>query len=183
MTETTEGKTATTAEWKAAGVHTITVPTGATVRIRIPDLSLLIAEDALPEDLRGSAMEELLGAVMGLSVQQPNGDTAGEKPKVTLERDDLKRLGELHYFMVAQMLVEPQVSIEELKAGGFPNEDLELLTELAMRRRSTDARGKTLGVAPLSRFTLFREVHSCPEDCPHCQTLVERFSLTRLLQV
>ena len=52
--------------WAKRGVHRVTLPSGAVVHIRIPDLGLLLAADAVPEALRDIAMRAVVEAIQGL---------------------------------------------------------------------------------------------------------------------
>lgn len=66
-------------KWAQRAVHRVTLPSGARVRIRIPDLSLLLAGDAVPDELRGVALEEFIGGVVGAGFQDVGVEQAVAK--------------------------------------------------------------------------------------------------------
>lgn len=169
-------------DWTALRVHTLTLPSGAVVRAMIPDLSLLIAADAVPDSLRGIAMEELMGDIVAMRIE---AGTDQNKPEVTLDKEKLSKLADLHYWLVAEMLVEPKVTVEELRDPETrpPNPDLEMLTAIATRERDEDAAGRTLGVMPLSKVARFRHFHECGPDCEACQALSRDLSTRSQVQV
>lgn len=169
-------------QWNELGVHEITLPSGAVVKVRIPDLSLLIAGDAVPESLRGIALEQLMGAVVAMKLD------AGEnvdQPKVSLDREKIGQLADLHFFLISAMLVEPEITVDQLVSPNTrpPNPDLEMLAELALRERDTDARGVVLGVMPLQRLERFRHFHQCDPGCAACEALQAELSTHRPRQV
>lgn len=175
------------AGWRQLAVHEIQLPSGAWVKIRIPDLALLLAGDAVPERLRVVALSQVMDEIRGFS----DDDNTGGAESAVEERDEeaeaakhleaLKRLAELHRWIVSQMLVEPRLTPDELAdvVNGPPEDDVLLLTAIATRERATDARGVTIGVEPLSRYAGFREVHGCAPDCAACEALRQRFSTAR----
>lgn len=161
--------------WAKLAVHTVTLPSRARVKVRIPDLSLLIAHDAIPENLRGAALQKLMQDFAEL--QQPAAPAEGEQAeRPSIDKEKIQQLASLHFFLVSEMLVEPKLTAGELEQAGLPNEDLELLVQLATRDRDTDALGVVLGVVPLSRFARFREHHGCDESCQACAAVVEELS-------
>lgn len=167
----------TPAEWAELAVHTVTLPSRARVKVRIPDLSLLIANDAVPENLRGAALEELMGTMAALQAPAAADGSDPERPRI--DKEKIQQLASLHFFLVSEMLVEPALTISELERAELPNEDLELLVQLATRERDTDALGVVLGVVPLSRFARFRDHHGCDESCEACAAVVEELSTRR----
>lgn len=168
------------AAWAQRSVHTVTCPSGAVVRIRIPDLSMLLAQDAVPDRLRAVALQKVSEA-FAEALRTPVADPAeGEEPSApTLDVEALKELAELHQWLVTQMLVEPELTLEDLEGPVEerpPGDDLTMLVQIASRERHTDARGVVLGVEPLSRWERFRDRHGCGEDCRACQEVVGDFS-------
>lgn len=141
------------------------------VRIRIPNLGLLLEGDALPQSLRNVALQEIVDPVREqVARSQINGDT--DRPDITLEQ--VKELFELHKWLVVQTVVDPVLEMDDLP--DLPQEDLEFLTQIATRERTTDAAGRSLGTEPLSRWDTFREKHECAEGCEACQAVVDVFS-------
>jgi hypothetical protein len=149
--------------WEQAGVHTVYMPSGVKVRVRLPDLEAMIREDALPDTLRAAAVRELEGGLQP-DTAKPEGETW----------DLVKEVLALYEHVAHSMLVEPTTTPEQFKR--LPAEDRQMLREIAMRQRGTDARGVVLGVEPLSRWETFRIAHQCPESCPACDQVLAEFS-------
>lgn len=166
-------------QWTALAVHTLHLPSGAIVKAMIPDLSLLMAADAVPDELQGIAMEELMGSIVAMKIDAPGVE--GEAPTVSLDRDKISQLADLHYWLVAEMLIEPTLTVAELKNPETrpPNPDLEMLTAIATRSIDEDAAGNTIGVMPLSKVARFRQEHGCEADCAHCKAIQDAFSTNR----
>jgi len=84
--------------------------------------------------------------------------------------------------LLVEMLVDPKITVEEIEQ--IPGEDRDMLLAIAQREQFVDAEGVRLGVAPLSAFREFRELHGCvdrePEGCEACKTLQQRFSTSDL---
>lgn len=158
--------------WGKKAVHVVTCPSGMEVKIRIPNLGLLLEGDALPQTLRNAALTELVDPVAAKVARASAEGSAA--PAVSL--DEVKELYDLHKWLVVQTVVEPTLTIDDLP--DLPQEDLEMLTQIATRERTTDARGVALGVDPLSRWETFREFHRCPEECAPCQKVLDAFSTT-----
>jgi hypothetical protein len=97
---------------------------------------------------------------------------AGGAPAVSF--DEVRELYDLHKWLVVQTVIEPALALEDLP--GLPQEDLEMLTQLATRERVTDAAGRQLGTEPLSRWETFRSFHGCAEGCEACKKVVDHFS-------
>ena len=149
--------------WAALAVHSVTLPTGARVKVRFPNEALLLLDDAMPEDLRVTALRQLTQEVL-----QDSGRTAAD----LLTPEALQRMDDYYRFLTARALVDPQLTYEELAEGSPvrpPQEDLDFLVEILTRRRDTDAAGVTLGVERLDRFDRFRDEHGCDEDCEACE--------------
>lgn len=171
-------KPGTAAQWKKLGIHTITLPSGFVCKIRIPDLTLLLAAQAVPEDLRAVAYEEITTA---LRTQASIAARRDPELPTELAPERLENLEELNRFLVSQALVEPKMTMDELRVdkngeGAVPSEDLLMLTEFASRERTVDARGVELGVAPLDAFDVFREAHECSDGCAHCLEVIGAYS-------
>src|SRR3954469_16107230 len=155
------------ADWGRKAVHLITLVSGMEVKIRIPNLGLLLEGDALPQTLRNAALQELVDP-MSNRVARGN-EEGGGGPGVSL--DEVKELYHLHQWLVVQTVVEPELTLEDLP--DLPQEDLEMLTQLATRERTTDAAGRSLGTELLSRYEKFREFHRCAEGCEACKEVLD----------
>jgi hypothetical protein len=159
--------------WARKAVHLVTCPSGMEVKIRIPNLGLLLEGDALPQTLRNAALQELVDP-MSARVARGAPEGNGGAPAVSL--DEVRELYDLHKWLVVQTVIEPALALEDLPE--LPQEDLEMLTQLATRERTTDAAGRSLGTEPLSRWETFRGFHGCAEGCEACKKVVDRFSTT-----
>jgi hypothetical protein len=156
-------------QWADKAVHTATLHSGAVVRIRIPDLPTLMLGDAMPERLRGAALE-VLNREVKREAQVAAALAGGgvDVPDLTLE--DIKGLTELRIWLAARMVVEPEVTEADFGVDGMlPKEDAALLSAIATRERDSDALGVRLGVAELSAYDRFLLVHECSPGCKACE--------------
>lgn len=156
--------------WSALAIHTITLPSSAIVKIRLPDISILMAGDAVPERLRGIAIRELSKQIRDVQATAL-GDVVPD-----IQAEEIADLMGLNRWLVTQTLVEPELSEAELEAGAIPNEDFLMLTQLASRERDTDARGVRLGVEPVERWAAFKQFHGCADECEACNDAIEELS-------
>lgn len=140
--------------WLSLGVHRVTLPTGAVVRLRLPDLSTLVARRMVPDELRSIAQQAFLR-----DVKLETGN-----PEAPLAEDKLAELYDLNCWLVSDMLVEPSISPDQVRL--LPAEDLEWLILLAQRDVDTDALGVRLGVAPVDRFPADGELSGGPSVGP-----------------
>lgn len=161
--------------WQARAIHEITCPSGMKVKIKLPNLSELILRDAIPSELLQRALEEVSGS--GPAGQAAAALTRGETPP-TLPVETVKELMGLHHFLVLTAVAEPE--IEEADLASLPEEDLELIRQIATRETDEDAAGVRIGVARVSDFATFREEHDCPEGCEACARVVDARSSSRL---
>lgn len=191
--DTHEGFASSKDELRAAAVHRVNGYSGRYL-VRFVDLEALITEDALPERLLGIALREVLGSnddVKRVAEKIRAGDMDEPKQVVT-------DLIELQRWITIESVVAPKFTLQELTSGEFDVRDFELLRQIAMRERNTDAKGVFLGVVPLDLFTTFRETHELiggadwaskgeghpaglVESCPACQTLERALSNAREL--
>lgn len=124
----------TKAQWKKDRVHDgITLPSGAIVSIRIPNLPLMVKTGQLPNPLVEVAT---------------TAAATGQVPP-----DLLERLEEYNRFLVAHTVVEPKITEEDV--DDLPYEDIELLVQLATRSTDMDAVGHH--IAGLERVESFRQ--------------------------
>ena len=158
------------ATWGELAVHTVTLPSSAVVKIKIPDLSVLVSGGAVPEQLKLAAMRELSEQLRGLS---PGADLEQGQPDADVEEEHITSLVELTRWLVVTMVVEPELTEEDVTSGLIPSEDIEMLAEFASRQRVTDARGVRLGVTPSSVFEIWQAEHGCEEDCEQCVAAIE----------
>lgn len=183
--------TPTLEQWGEAGQHRAWMHSGLRPLLKIPDLATLIRNDAVPTELMGIALREVLGS---------NED--GKKLADQVRRGDLKEATELvnqiidlQRYLAVECIVEPKVTMADVEAGRIPGEDLELIRQIAMRERNTDAKGVFLGVLPLDAFATFRDCHSSRDEgadpfeghpaglvegCTACQAFVDELSTVGL---
>lgn len=164
------------AAWKNRAVHNVTLPSGAAVKIKIPNLTALIRNDVVPSKLREAAVAEVVspGRPLAAAGAPVEGETQG---RPTVDEETVKQLYDLYEFLVCEMLVSPEIKAEDLDE--LPQLDLDMLTQFALRERDVDARGVRLGVAPASRIEAFKEAHNCPDECAECERALESLSTVR----
>lgn len=158
-------------EWQKSGLHKVWTHGGVQVVIRIPDLFTLIQEDAIPETLRGAALREI---ETGSAVGGNTGETGSG-----VDWDTVKQAAQLYEHIAYQMIVKPPMTIEQFRT--LPAEDRDMLRDLAMRQRNTDARGVRLGVEPLEKWATFRDAHRCAPDCTACEEAQRQLSTVGVL--
>jgi hypothetical protein len=177
---------ASLSSWQGRSLHTIGLPSGQMVRIRIPGIATLIEHGDLPDELLDIALLELThdGGATGAIAQEIQEKVPREK---ILER--LHDLGALQRALVRASVrevadpdgkfVPTELAEADVAGDALPEDDLAMIAEIVQRLRAYDARGVRIGVEPLDRWEAFREAHGCPdEDCEGCRTLVEQFSST-----
>lgn len=165
------------AAWKKLAVHRITLHSGMEVVIRIPDLTVLLLGDAVPETLRATALGQVFEDIAS-QIAETGGENGKPEPDPDAQMDSLRKLTDLQRWLVVQMLVEPTIEAGDLDE--MPADDVNLLTLIAIRERDRDALGVTIGVEPLHRWEQFRELHECAADCEGCAKVRERFSTSSL---
>lgn len=137
--------------WKKAGVHTVTLPSGAVVNIRIPNLAQMAKAGELDNDLLQYAVPNLPA-------------DADEEPSDEQKKENLTKLANFHAWLVSKTLVDPSLSPEEV-IETVPTPDLEVLVELASRRRDMDVTGHHIGGLEASaEFRKFRGIESGDSD-------------------
>lgn len=111
--------------WKRRTVHeNVTLPSGMVVSLKLPNLSHLLKAGEIPNPLVDAAIT-----------------FAREKPEVS--RELIEQEGEFLEWLVPTMLVDPEVTSEDVK--DLPPEDLQLLGAFAARAADQDAVGAHLG--------------------------------------
>lgn len=142
---------ATKTSWKKAGVHTVTLPTSAVVKITIPNLAKMAQAGELDNDLLQYAVPSL--------PTDPD-----EEPTPEQKKENLTKLAAFHQWLVSQTLVDPKLSPEEVKET-VPTPDLEVLVELASRRRDMDVLGHQIGgLEVVPEWRKFRGIDDSDED-------------------
>lgn len=156
----TEPRSDSKQAWKQRsdrGPHTAAFPSGATLTFTIPDSGSLLRSGRLPDRLRRVALmcaghpEGAEGYVGDLVLRAMVAADGEERMAQALE-DALV----LQAHLVAEMLVEPAVTADEVTEGAFPELDVKMLLEFAERRRNVDAAGTRLPVIVLSEWASFR---------------------------
>jgi hypothetical protein len=132
-------------------------PSGATLTFRIPDSGALLRSGRLPDRLRTTAL------LCAAHPQGAEGYLADLVTHAIVSRDgsepyvDAIQTGvDLGHVLVAEMLVDPQVTADEVARGEFPEMDVRMLLEFAERRRNSDAVGNKVPVIVLSEWATFR---------------------------
>lgn len=132
-TETERGpeRVTTAAGLKKRAVHKdVTLPSGAIVDIKLPNLSQMIKAQTLPNDLVEAALKQQV---------QPG---EGEEPKM-LTREDLEQDWDFVEFIVPLVLHTPKVKTEDV--ADLDPMDVTMLANFAARRTDIDAVGHQLG--------------------------------------
>lgn len=120
--------------WKKRGVHEgVTLPSGAVVTLRLPNIPNMVKTGTLPNPLLEAAMQQ-------------QGAEKITKEVVESTADYVK-------FIIPQMLIDPQVSEDDVPE--LPYEDIELLIAFANRSTDIDAAYRQLG--GLDKLDRFRE--------------------------
>lgn len=156
------------AAWAAAndrGPHLAVLPTGKVVRFQLADSAMLLRSEKLPEQLRIVAQLAAAHSDGAEGYIQDLVQTAiirGEDASATIAATIAQGV-ELSHYLVAEMLVEPEVTPEEVASGMFHELDIRMLLEFAERRRNVDHAGNVLPimVLDLERWATFR--YSSPD--------------------
>lgn len=143
MTESTETQTeeqedrrgpekvTTVAQLKKRAIHQdVTLPSGAIVDVKLPNLSQMIKTKTLPNDLVEAALRQQV---------QPGEE---DKPKM-LTREDLEQDWDFVEFIVPLTLHTPKVKTEDVSE--LDPMDVTMLANFAARRTDIDAVGHQLG--------------------------------------
>lgn len=139
-------KVTTLGNWKKAADHLVRLPSGAYVKMRVPDLPALIEAGQIPQNLLDAA----LGAAGGQNAHKPSRELIVQQREFT---DKLVQL----------TVTEPKLSDEDVRQ--VPFEDKEMIVELATRQRDLDAEGSHIGGLDKSeKFRRFRGLGSGDED-------------------
>lgn len=146
--------------WGKAGTHTVTLPSGAEVDIRIPDLARLAAQGKLDNELLKDATPP----------PDPNEEYIPDEPPPVKTPEERKKaladLAEFNAWLVSITVVNPKVTPEEAADPDVvPTEDSEVLVEFATRRRDMDVLGHHLaGLETNADWRTFRGLPPRDED-------------------
>lgn len=134
-----EPATTSKTAWKKANVHTITLPSGTVVKIKLPNL---------PEMIKGGSFPNALIPIAVKRIQEEE-----------ITADKIIELAEYHRFLVHVMLIDPKVEIEDVP--DLPAADIDMLISIANRERDMDAVGHHLsGLETVDSFKRFRGLDS-----------------------
>ena len=129
--------------WVNQGDHTVTLPSGARVGIRIPDLPTLIEAGDLPQTLLDAAIGYATGDA---------ADAPPSKESIAQERQFRDKLVEL-------TVTEPKLT--EADVAKVPVEDKDLIVAFALRQSDLDAEGEHIGgLSKSDKFRKFRGLDS-----------------------
>lgn len=138
--EMSENTVASKAAWVKAKNHPVTLPSGTTVEMIVPNLPHLIKAGEIPNQL----VEDALGA-------------AARTTNVT--RQQIEQQAEFYNKLVAIAVTKP--SVAETDVPELPFEDVEMIVEIATRQRDLDAVGKHIGgLHTVDEFRKFRGLDS-----------------------
>lgn len=122
----------TAAQLKKRAIHKdVTLPSGAIVEIKLPNLSQMIRAGTLPNDLVDAALKQQVAP--------------GEDPDAAkmLTREDLEQDWDFIEFIVPLVLHKPEVKAEDVK--DLDPMDVTMLANFAARRTDIDAVGCQIG--------------------------------------
>lgn len=174
--------------------HKVTPPSGMdAMELRLPGLTELVRDEAVPERLRAIALKAaahpqglkgVLATKLGESEKKEETDeqvladdeqSAGLKSAIDDVVEIQKRL------IVKNVKVGGEfLTLEDLNDPDFPAPDAEWLAGVMLREIGTDAKGVTLGIAPLDDWALFRHFHDCGPGCGACAALQDELSTVDL---
>lgn len=123
---TQEQQPTTVAGWKKAADHTVRLPSGVYVGLKVPDLPALIEAGEIPQHLLDAALS-----------------MAGGNARQTPTRDLIIKQREFTDKLVQIAVTKPKLSDEDVK--DVPYEDKEMIVEIATRQRDLDAEGHHIG--------------------------------------
>ena len=129
--------------WINQGDHTVTLPSGAVIGIRIPDLATLIEAGELPQNLLDEAL----------------GYAAGTKDDETPTKESIIKEREFRDLLVELTVTEPKLTTADV--AKVPVEDKDLIVAIALRQRDLDAIGEHIGgLTKSDKFRAFRGLDS-----------------------
>jgi hypothetical protein len=139
--------------WKKRREHEVTLPSGAEVKIALPDLAAMIQGGQIPNELLDVATK--VGSGKGVDVS----DAPEEQRKL------MGQVSDFNAFLVEKTVIEPSVTKDEVLSGDLPAEDVDLLIQFALRKTDFDAVGKHLGgLDTVDSFRKFRQLDASIES-------------------
>lgn len=146
-TQSPIGKPRDAKAWAKRGEHAVTLPSAAEVTIRLPSLPALAKAGAIPNELLAYITPKAAKA------------DAGEDTTPELTAETLMNEADWRNFIISHMCIAPKVTPEEVPS--LPEEDVQMLTEFALRQRDQDALGHQLaGLEVTEEWRRFREQQS-----------------------
>lgn len=167
MSKTTSPKLATKASLAQAndrGPHIAILPTGLktgeAVKFQLVDAAMALRSGKLPEHIRVTAQLAVAHADGIDGYFQDLVQVAimrGGDAQATIA-GAIQQGVELSHHLIAEMLIQPEVTAADVASGMFHELDMRMLLEFAERRRDTDAAGNKLPIMVLDpeRWARFR---------------------------
>jgi hypothetical protein len=187
MSTTTTG---TSPSWKNGTWHDVTGPAGTKYELRIPALTELIRNEAVPERLRAIALKSAAhpAGIRGVVADQLDEANEAKTSDEDLVKDDsgLKQAIDDLVGIQKALITESVkcdgklLSLADVEDPDFPALDAEWLGGVMLREIEYDALGVRLGIAPLNAWARFRHFHDCGPDCGGCASLQDELSTVDL---
>lgn len=186
-------KTAGAKPWKQQNRawHKVTPPSGMEgMELRIPALTELIRDEAVPERLRAIALKAaahpnglkgVLASKLGESEEKKESDEqalADDDEAVVGLKSAIEDVVEIQKRLITKnvKVAGEFLTLADLNDEDFPAPDAEWLAGVMLRETNVDAKGVTLGIAPLDEWAVFRHFHDCGPDCGACAALQDELS-------
>jgi len=167
MTAPKQPKIVTKSRWTKAndvGPHLAVLPSGLRpdgdheyVKFVIPDAGQLLRTGRIPSNLREAAIvfsshpdgtDELMRElVITAALRGPGQDTIANV---------INAGHDLAHVLVAEMVVAPEITVEDVAGGVIPELDVRMLLEFAERMRNIDAAGNELPIVTMDEWATFR---------------------------
>lgn len=152
------------ATWKSGGIVEAELPSGMTVKIRPLRLEHYLSYGRTPDPLRVIALQDLRDKIGDTERQPPH-----ERAKAWQEYTEAYVIP-----AICQLVIEPELKPDDIP--DLPPADVDWFTGVLNMRITEDARGRPFGPEPLDRYAIFREKHSCPDDCAACREVLSEVS-------
>lgn len=137
MTDTAvPAKPSSAAAWKKQAQHEVTLPSGAEVTIKLPNLAKMVKAGSLPNELLDTAIK----------TAQPQ--------QTKIDADALKESWAFVTFILPETVIKPKITTEDV--DDLPVEDVEMLMSFVQRTADMDAVGHQLG--GLEKLKSFRDL-------------------------
>lgn len=136
--------------WKDKGTHTVTLPSGAVVSIKVPNLIAMVKGNRIPN--------ELLSVVVGKDANAP-ATPEGQASAIA----ELNETAAFDEFIVPLTVVSPTITAEDVP--DLPTADVIMLRQIATRQTDMDAVGHQLGgLETIESFRQFRGLDDSLQD-------------------